>query len=639
MSMSAALSPTVLPPGKPTFTSSLPLSRSVTASGTPPGIPVAGRPGWLTPRAELDAARCTTLSAFPILPGALPGPCEAMHLPDEQPPRSCRAEDCDGNSEPSNLEDEPAPLKILDCWSASKTKINVQRAKSLCRQVSYCSSELSVTDGEQALLMFKASIDAKQWYILHPQSRMRLSWDCMGLFLVSYDMVTVPLFAFDLSDTHLFLAAMGWFSRLFWTLDIGLSLVTGVVLQDGSVNLDFWYILARYIKSWFALDALIVSLDWVEAATVLAGNDGKGLGTVARIIRISRALRLLRLVRMQTVLQTLVERLQSDNMILMVSILKLITFVTCVSHAVACIWFAIGEGESADTSWVSSAGYDTADVPDQYLASLHWALSQYNGGLEDIAPVTAAERLFAIFVWMFSFFATGIIVSILTSNLTRMYMVRGKETEQMSSLRRFMLQNGVSGKLTSRILRNAQYATAAELMEDGVELLQDVSQSLKVDMHFEMYAALLRENRFFANVETDSLMVSRSLCHEAMRTIFFAKNDIVFSRGEEPRTPRMYIVWFGSLEYEDPTGELISAGGRDVIAEASLWTAWIHRGRLMSKSETKMAALDATRLQEVMFRYRSVHGLYPQLYAADFVEFANSTLNMHDLTCMPPMPK
>ena len=39
----------------------------------------------------------------------------------------------------------------------------------------------------------------------------------------------------------------------------------------------------------------------------------------------------------------------------------------------------------------------------QYLASLHWALSQFSGGMDEIYPASPLERLYAVAVGSFIF--------------------------------------------------------------------------------------------------------------------------------------------------------------------------------------------------------------------------------------------
>jgi len=50
-----------------------------------------------------------------------------------------------------------------------------------------------------------------------------------------------------------------------------------------------------------------------------------------------------------------------------------------ISHFTGCLWFAVGARDTSESTWVKALGYETQGVDAQYLASLHWALSQFLG--------------------------------------------------------------------------------------------------------------------------------------------------------------------------------------------------------------------------------------------------------------------
>merc|ERR1740129_789421 len=116
-------------------------------------------------------------------------------------------------------------------------------------------------------------------------------------------MVSIPLTLFALPETF-FLMLMEWTTRLFWTLDMGMSTVTGITRKDGTVELEWCAIVKRYLRTWFALDVFIVASDWLEL--IAQGAEGAGgagfLGRLSRAFRIVRVVRLLRLVRMKEVM-------------------------------------------------------------------------------------------------------------------------------------------------------------------------------------------------------------------------------------------------------------------------------------------------------------------------------------------------
>jgi len=494
------------------------------------------------------------------------------------------------------------------------------------RKGSSCSDTVREADE-----FFSEFLTTRPWFIIHPHSRQRIAWDLSSLSLVIYDMITIPMAVFTLPES-LFLKFMEWTTRLFWTFDMGMSSLTGVVLTDGSVQFDVRFILKRYLKTWLALDIFIVVSDWMELIAAGAGGAG-AFGRLSRSFRIVRVVRLLRLVRMREVMEQITERVQSDKLSFMLSILKLSVFIISMAHILGCIWWGIGTNEEESVnSWVVAARYHNASLDAQYLASLHWSLSQFSGGMDEISPESPLERFFAVIVWIFAFMAAAVIVSNLTSSLTQMHIIGGTRSRQLAMLRKYLKQNAISSNLALRMQRSAQHALSADLTADLIELLPVVSESLRAEMHFEMYSVALRSHSFFAWCISDCPQVVRRFCHYAMSTLIFSASDCVFTKGESPSEPRMYVVAKGTLEYVTHA-ETTPISEKVVVAEAVLWTlAWRHQGTLTATSDSKLAALDAKTFQEIAARFQDTATFDARVYAQDYVAHLNSLEFPHDLT-------
>merc|ERR1719487_1707785 len=108
-----------------------------------------------------------------------------------------------------------------------------------------------------------------------------------------------------------------------------------------------------------------------------------GLSRLARASRIARVVRLLRLVRMQEVMANITERIQSDRAILALQVLKLLVFLIACCHITACGWWGVGNAGDGK-SWITDNDYSNVDVGLQYLVSLHWSLSQFSGGIDEL---------------------------------------------------------------------------------------------------------------------------------------------------------------------------------------------------------------------------------------------------------------
>merc|ERR1712176_1139769 len=175
--------------------------------------------------------------------------------------------------------------------------------------------------------------------------------------------------------------------------------------------------------------------------------------------------------------------------------------------------------------------------------------------MDEVRPMNVSEGLFAIFVYLLAFWSGAVFLSILTSTMTQLYLMSNNQKQQLAQLRQFLSQNGISKRLALRVNRNAQHALTEQtrsMPEVQVEVIFLISQPLRVDIHFEMFSPKLAGHFFFAGYINDCPHVMRKVCHVAMEiSTLFHSQDVLFSAGEMPAAPQMYIVKNGSLEYAD----------------------------------------------------------------------------------------
>eukprot|EP00931_Biecheleriopsis_adriatica_P025228 TRINITY_DN15543_c0_g1_i1.p1 TRINITY_DN15543_c0_g1~~TRINITY_DN15543_c0_g1_i1.p1 ORF type:complete len:805 (-),score=156.66 TRINITY_DN15543_c0_g1_i1:74-2488(-) len=558
-----------------------------------------------------------------VLPGALamPATFAAPAVPgilEEQ--AAGKSEDSDDSqSEKSSMAGQEQ-FQMLEVWQAST------------RQKRKLKSGINNYDSDSSRPFCEEEVELHQNhppYVLNPDSHVRVSWDLLSLFMVVYDMVMIPMEAFEMPK-NMFLVFMEWTTRLFWTLDMGWSCCTGIVQTDGNVEYDMRVIIRRYAKSWLALDLVIVCSDWAE---VIFSSGSMAMISFARSTRIIRVVRLLRLVRMQEIISSVTERIQSDNLGQLAHLTKLLTLVLFLSHFTACTWWMLGDRTTAEPTWVKQNLYKDSPLESQYMVSLHWALSQFSGGMEEITPASVPERLYAVAIGTLSYMVALVMVGTFTSSLTQQYIIGGSGARQMATLKTYLKQNSLSKIITKRVLRNAKHAISGDLTPDSVELLHVISEPLKVEMHYEIYSQILTCHPFFLELLTERSPVIRPICHRAMSMLLLSNSDIVFSLGEEPPEPKMYFASAGTLEYTDAYGEVTTVSDRSFFSEAALWTTWRHRGTLMAVTDVKIAMLDAQNFQDICRRYMRRHeaGLRMMCYAQAFVEELNKNEHQTDI--------
>merc|ERR1712129_252443 len=140
---------------------------------------------------------------------------------------------------------------------------------------------------------------------------------------------------------------------------------------------------------------------------------------------------------------------------------------------------------------------------------------------------------------------TAAFVSNITSSMTRLDIITSRQTTQASTLRRYLLQHRISNRLMQRLQRNAMHAVKEQekmIHESNVELLRMISEPLRIELHFEMYTGHLGLHDFFKEYIAKCPHVMRHICHKAADMEMVSCGDLIFSSGEMPAQPRMYIV-------------------------------------------------------------------------------------------------
>jgi len=339
----------------------------------------------------------------------------------------------------------------------------------------------------------------------------------------------------------------------------------------------------------------------------------------------------LRLLRVQRAMRHIVERIRSDAVKICVDIAKIVLIILGFTHLCACAWYGIGNQE-ADETWVAKHFVQETSLSERYVLSVHWSVSQLTGGMEEVVPCNLSERVFSVLALLLGFLLTAVLVSSLTSEITRLQIASNQNSLQFSVLRRFLADHCVSTRLAVRIQRNARRTLKWQqrnMNEAGVELLRLVSEPLRRELHFEIYSPILAGHPFFSLYIEDFPHVMRKVCHRSASMHLVSAGDVVFSAGEMPNPPKMYFVTSGILEYFTTHGRRDTIHGSNGhasestwLAEAALWTRWTHRGGLKARSDTRLCEVDAQSFQHIVGEFDHV-AWDPRLYATRFVGLIN----------------
>lgn len=532
---------------------------------------------------------------------------------------------------------------VLDVWNQvgktpSKVNPSLSRAHTSVKIFALEGGLVKLDEDEMADASDGDGRCSLQMVPLHPNSLLRAAWDVVSLLLVAYDFCVLPLMLLDPPE-NTSQQVMTWVTRLYWSFDISMSCLTGNFKPDGFVEMRLMRVLSRYGKSWFIFDGVFVSLDWMEVILLAGETSGArhvGMMRMLRTVRMLRMVRLLRVVRALNVVALLTERAQSSSsseaVLIGVDIAQIVVVLLALAHIIACAWYGVGRMGSG---WLGEFGYGPDRLSSSYAMAFHWSLSQFSGGMDEITAQTDPERVYTIGAILFGTIISASLVSSLTTSLTKLTLLRSSKASAFSALRRYLQDcapHGISPNLRLRIQRNAQHAYIEQqrfISETQVEMLQEVSEPLLVELHYEIFAPILETHPFFRRYCLENPPVMRKVCHGAVRWKSFHPGDVLFTRGEIPHPAVMFFIQSGSLAYTRDTG-LCTVECGAWACEGTLWTSWTHTGTLQSTSNCRVLELEAESFQRIAGHFVSQE-FSPQSYAVKYIQAMNEDDDVSDI--------
>jgi hypothetical protein len=548
--------------------------------------------------------------------------------------------------------------KLLPFWKEQMEEDNfpsVKRRTSLTKITSTISS--STADTARTLRDFDD--DEETWLedqarrrccmkAIHPNSKTRLTWDMMGMILLAWDVLWTPLQTFE-PDPTAFTVFMDWAHLVFWSIDLPGSFFTAFFIHGRLVK-NLVKIAKAYMRTWFLLDVMLVTVDWIIVALDAVDSEQSMLGLfrvgkVVRVIRMMRVVRLLRLLKLRQYWIHVEERIQSRHVLVTLGIVKVLMMIVVINHFVACLWWLAGNTDAGPgyTTWVSAhetvKDITKTGITYQYTTSLHWSITQFTPAAMEVFATNPLERIVSVVVIVFALVTFSSFVSSITKAMQDLGKLNNEHGEQLVVFQRFLRSRKISTELSVRMRRHLEHRLVGgktRIEERDVELLKLLSKPLLMELHMEVYTGYLECHPFFEKFSEFNLMGIRKLCHTAIEEQTLSRHDILFSVGDT--ASKVYFVhsgmlsyipnWFPIAENVYPCGE-----GQGWLCEACLWTTWTCVGDAEGEERANLFSVDAELFHEVVKSCKG-HILQPVRYAKIFVEYLNS-LEEELLTDLP----
>ncbi|CAK8999945.1 unnamed protein product [Durusdinium trenchii] len=355
---------------------------------------------------------------------------------------------------------------------------------------------------------------------------------------LSWDLIFIPLQMFDINAE----------------VD---NLINAPQWQSGRDGCD-----GTQIDEVLVLDVMIFVVLSFNTESESGSNDSMGSFRLARALRLMRFLRLLRLHKMANLAAEILDRFKTDSFLLTMNILRSLAAVLALNHYMSCAFLGLAllfaaEGE---LTWIEIAELQHMDFLTQYFSALHWSLTQFMPATNNIAPNTAPERIYAIFVVLIGLAVFSSFVSGVTNTVNQLRQIHTEHFKQESRMKSFLTQKSVSVDVWCRVQKFCRLRILLDKMslkEGDIPMLQDLPHGLRVKLHAEIYMPILVSANWMPSdvTEIDEELMLKLCDKVLLEKVASPMQEIFLERGECPEVG----TW---------------------LCELSLWARWEYRGQL-----------------------------------------------------------
>jgi hypothetical protein len=439
--------------------------------------------------------------------------------------------------------------------------------------------------------------------MLRPDSNPRLVWDIMTACLVCYDMIMIPMYAFNMEDAG-FLVVMDWVTLLFWSCDMFASFFTGYV-KDGTTIMSYPKVAANYMKVWFWIDIAVVVPDWgfTIAELVMDGQENENSSSadsagLLRVFRAIRVVRLLRLAKLKRLVDDIKDHITSEKTFITFYIGELVFMVVFLNHFLGAIWYLVGEaGKSgkSDDNWIDYYDIQGKPLLYRYCTSFLWTISHFGLGSTLLMPTNTGERAFNILIFLVGMFLFAVITAAMSSSMVKMQNAEAEKSRQFWLLRLYLREHHVPQVLTVRLLRYLEFQekhSSSHVDEKKLTILSALSETLRKELKSSVnYGPMLRGHPVFSHMMHEYHMLTASMADQAIQLRNLMEGETLFTRAAIAK--EMLWMMSGMLMYSRKGNDDQRVRESDWLNEHCLWVSWVIRGDLKSVANSLVIVVDA----------------------------------------------
>lgn len=386
-------------------------------------------------------------------------------------------------------------------------------------------------------------------FMLHPDSKTSMWWDCLLVVFVLISCVTTPLrLAFESEYSGVLagvirtdMAADVWFA-----LDIVFNFLLGYRQLDAAgttieVVMSPARIAKRYVRTWLSLDVL--STFPFELVLEDAGGSGGGV-RLNRVLRAARLVKLIKIVRASRAMRLLEARTTGANPAI-IRLAQLSLALLLLWHWLACSWYAVHWFASADgTTQLVPLIMDTDPLGRprddgslspghrfmlQYSFAYYWAITSICASSSLTDPQGWPDALFNSCATVIGMFTTAAVIGSASSAIVNMDATSAQIRERLDRLKVFLRQKRTPPSVARQVLAYAEYAWKHSRSTDEAWLMQELPSGLRLQVIVSLQRRLYTSIELFRLLDTAT--VTQIICH--MRPLIVLPGERVIEQGHD----------------------------------------------------------------------------------------------------------
>lgn len=447
----------------------------------------------------------------------------------------------------------------------------------------------------------------------NPDSFSRTLFDMVALLMLAYDAFVVPYcLAWDEKEVD-WLLAFVWITRIFWTIDLPLNLVTGYRTGQFKLELRLKPSALHYIRTTFLADGALVVVDWV------GGLSSDSSLRPFRLLKLLRGAR--QVVRAAGLLQKAKLIMPSKEAHMCMDIAMVLLMMVWVNHMVCCAWYFIGKLEgNGRRTWLTELPENNEGVTRayEYWTSLHWAFTQMTPASMEVMPRCSLERAFSVGIIFVGLVLGSSLIATITSIMTQYRLALEDSAKKFLQLQTFLTQQGLEPRIAMAIRLQvlARLREKQRLKMADVHHLLLTSRSTRDMLKYHSGIMQLGRHPFLATLDVFDKAGMQSVISRSASTHQFTKNDLVFEVSSS--SDRMIFASNGQFLYSpgnhSPEMTSIILAGKpepflnpgEWCSEAALWTFWTHLGSLEAVMTSEALYLSGPDLQSELVRHPEI---------------------------------